>query len=1468
MGQAKDDKSALEAAFQAVIADAAELHKESSGHSINDFMNPPMRSIDDLNSQLDNYNKSFGAFRSKRDSIFGTLKAMLQPIQAVGDIVAGAAGEAFPATQTIYTAILFLVNAAKDVSSNYDAIFELFELLKAVAIFASFFEVIVLSTGEIRKGRFRSYFKSLLQIGSPVQSALENLQKLIAGEGRQVLADTYGGVARIDKKTDNVEQIVNQVSQDVQELKLEYRARINAAHQDTLRELLDPSPFPRDYFESFDRSRVQGTGDWILQDASLQSWLDGETQYMWMSGGPGTGKSFLATRLISWANNNLSHVAYFYFRSNDPETRSVLQALRDVSYQLSESDAFYAKQLTRSVHTTADIKTVPSAFRKLFAESFENDTRSEPFYVFLDGLDEAATEEIEELLTQLAACMEEQPVPGGKAKVKICLTGRSHLTDLVSTYLDPPTPSRSLTLVHVTPDRVANDVRSYIKHGVAHSRVMSQVGPELKAQVIETMEKRVDGLFILAKFMLADVNRKRRPNSILESLASFPREINGILGMTLADLSSTITDEEAGDLNEVLGWVACAQQALTIEQLEAVLILEFGTPPFRFENSLRGQYASFFSVEREDGLTTDDLVRDYERLQRGGNRSATPNGHVRKSVSSERGGVNSRDVSPAQRLADSPRRRTSPVTSLESNLARHPSPSPGPILLPEITTPDQDMEFRSKKSSTTVTFFHASVREFFREGDPFKASEKTGGPSVGFNALAMRTHILKICLRIFNDKKWFKSQDLGRRAHSIKQYAAWYWQEHLAAVDPKDVGKDDKRIIGQQVYRMLVDETTMSDWSLMYEENDEGLEVFNDANIDGLRAWIEDDDVVSGLDSDAKKWAEESVTRPASMFLAMGRFYAKAWLDEKCELYVPTRLCFEIVQSISYLDAGHKWSESQHHWAGVPVQERINNATEWSQYPKTAHWFRRVGSTYLTLNIHKEALAHYTEGLKLQPDNAEIAGPKAYCLLKDKSYSEALELGLRCEAMELKLMAEGNLSGSALSTSKWRLYKDYSVIALAYSLTGNVDKSIEYFRKALDSADEADMRYQERFEPVIGFLGVLSTHDRHAEIMEVIKDLSLHASGPHKESSRLVEFLLSEHDTSLVLESIPKAACRDGQVEFLVERLQIALKIAHDKRDVPKGLFLRIALGVTLMYQRETDAAIEIFERISLIEYRSRGNVPTRRAHAISFQKLASLYKDMALQAGLNQPSADHWIKLLEAVQSKHRSHRHKTKMPLRMTGSDFNAAAVYLALIFRLRRRVREAEALLAALIVESCEILEDNDLDNDEFSLENLLRLFVAAGEGEDSNARALAVSMRQPSPQGLAGTAGGEGESPIQPRRAAHPEPKLSGIQSTDRCCAQCLSVIKDEKPFFICRYCLDSFCDRCLRQRIKPGVAATDQGSEGLALGLACSVDHDWIEVPPLDRVLHTGELFVDGQVRRLAEWEGEVKKKWKGKLEIC
>ena len=1167
--------------------------------------------------------------------------------------------------------------------------------------------------------------------------------------------------------------------------------------------------------------------------------------------GKGTGKSYLTARIITWRKetmDQLTSVAYFFFRANNPETRSVMQALRDIAYQLSESDAFYAKDLMQRLHSRNDIKTVASAFRQLFSASIGADQTTRTKYIFLDGIDEADKEGVAELLSILAPSDNSQQ-PTCAPNFRFALIGRSYISEDVTLALDVPALGQTLSTIQVTPDRCAKDVNAFIYDSILHSRVLSRSSVDFKTKVIGALQKQADGLFIVAKFMLDDVNRKRHQSAILESLESYPKEIDGVLQKTLDNLTKTIQEDDARDLNEMLRWVACAEEALTLEQLESALTMKFKDPPLvPLEESIRVQYACFFELEREDGLTTDDMAKDLERARRDLSRDASPAGRISADRTLSVGEIpTSRRLSAAGRGSLS--RHSSPGTGQVS--PRRPlSPRLGSDVLVDAGS---NTGYRSNKSTTRVTFFHTSVRDFFRNGQAVEVAASKPGPggwTVGFDIHEARIHILRTCLQVFTSADWFQGQDLGHGKEAMKQYAAWYWQEHVAAIDPATVSRDDKRELGPQLYKMLTDENTILDWSIMYEKNDEGLEVLTDGNIRGLQRWFSDRDVVASLAPEGRAFAKQSTEKASSVCEAIGRLYAKAWLSDDYKHYVPTLFCFKIVQNVAFMDAGYEWSHANAHWPDISIEERMVKATSWAAHPVTAHWNRRVGSTYVTLGLHTDALKHYDAALKMDHNSVETSGRIAYCLFQEKKYGAALEQALECAAIEERDIQGTTLRGPALRSSRWRLYKDYYLVAQCSYHNGKVELSHEYFHKAIKSAADANLSKSEFLEPETGYLEVLAAENLYSKAMELAEEMSGQPTGKNALQSRFIDFLLENYNSPLVMDWIPKAASKTGKSAFLLERLELARSIAETMCSPLTVLCLRLALGTTYAFSRNTNNAISTFEQISLLEYRPRGNIPTRLAYAASFQKLAALYKQKTLHAGLETGEAKKWIAKLEIVQQKQDEH-HNFNMPVNMLGSDVNAASIYLACFYRRLGRGSDATVMLKGHVRDSLDLLSDAEPLNDVYALENLLRIFIAADDVP--NAQALARSMRSVNPQ--ASIVAAPEKSPTEQRGV----PKLPDIHSHERSCFQCFDAVPAWEEFVVCRHCMECFCRECLDDVIqRPGNKTTDGKGE-----VVCRSDHEWFKVPPLNRLLHTGEVMLeDGRVQGFGDWKDSVRREWK------
>jgi Cdc6-like AAA superfamily ATPase len=102
--------------------------------------------------------------------------------------------------------------------------------------------------------------------------------------------------------------------------------------------LTDPK-IDRENLKSAKGKRVAGTCQWIRNNSVYRSWLDGGVRLLWISGGPGKGKTilsiFLTEELESMLQKRENTILLFFFCSNQDEKRNTAVAiLRSLVYQI------------------------------------------------------------------------------------------------------------------------------------------------------------------------------------------------------------------------------------------------------------------------------------------------------------------------------------------------------------------------------------------------------------------------------------------------------------------------------------------------------------------------------------------------------------------------------------------------------------------------------------------------------------------------------------------------------------------------------------------------------------------------------------------------------------------------------------------------------------------------------------------------------------------------------------------------------------------------------------------------------------------------------------------------------------------------------------------------------------------------------------------------------------------------------
>ena len=394
------------------------------------------------------------------------------------------------------------------------------------------------------------------------------------------------------------------------------------------------------------------------------------------------------------------------------------------------------------------------------------------------------------------------------------MIGRPQIIDDINEALEVPAPT-----IHVDLRKNSEDIINYIQTSIRKSKVLSRVPTQLQNEIVETLGRNAQGMFMWVDLMMRELGKKTRPASMRDALQKAPKGLPQMLRHILEGFSATLMDEDPDDLNTMLAWVTCAAQPLILGQLDTILKLKSpeGEGVFFLEGKLRKQFASFFTLIRQDGLSTADLQNDV---------SATYLGEIPDALDEGEG----------------------------------------------LDDVENETDFDSDPLTTDVVFCHASIGDFFRDEAEGKVAVGNEGPAVGVNIVEAKVDVLRVCLSLIcNSKLSLKVQD----SPSMLPYALEFWHQHLQEA-VEYFGKIDinvKQEIGALLVKMVRDEAILPLWC-----GQSAYIFFNYEKLEPIRRWIEEESVVASLPAADQEWVRSISPNASEIFFLAGVLIAKEWL--------------------------------------------------------------------------------------------------------------------------------------------------------------------------------------------------------------------------------------------------------------------------------------------------------------------------------------------------------------------------------------------------------------------------------------------------------------------------------------------------------------------------------------------------------------------------------------------------------------
>ncbi|KAI2823063.1 hypothetical protein CBS115989_1773 [Aspergillus niger] len=1376
---------------------ALKRYTAAVGRQLDDPSLPHPSSVEELLNRLDSQNGHFSQFRENKRSLFNILTCICNPIERFGSMAASIASNAFPASSVCFSAITYLIDAAKDVSASYNAVIELFFTLKdflvrlaiydgsrmsdalqakVVDILVTLLEIFGQATKLVRaglRGRIIQFTKNaLLGSDKTLQGLVAKLDRLCQTEHQLVGAETLSETKKANVAVENLSAVLNgaslvlednhgrlaQAQADLQrlvegqnDLRQEVHRDISSllgsfigsgakanGDSDYLRTLLQPSLAPSDMYYTFARKRLSGTGEWIEAEVGFRSWLNQEQPLLWINGPPGSGKSFLAEYIISNLKTRFPQgvdqgseisVGYYFFKDNNPQTRGLHQALRDVAYQICLNDSVYAGHVAARCRAPGDISSLQSAWMTLFRDYFiEGDAGNRRAYIVLDGLDECMEADRQSLLEFLLELTAEESE--SKSRVQFVMLGRPHLSaDVADAFHE------SVSSISIDRSKNDDDIARYVEHSVRRSRNIARAPSSLRKEVTEFLVKHAQGMFLWVDLMTQELGRHNRASSIRECLQRPPKGLYEAMRRTLEGLSAYLKGDDPEELNTILGWVACASRPLSLREIEATLTLGSSDQDdiLDIESLLRLQFASFLALVRDDGLTTSDLQAEV-------------------------------DLSPLQIDDDH----------------------------------DEDVEdfklendFSSNPETTEVMFCHASIGDFFRDENENKRSAGPEFVAIGVDIVESRISTLKACLQLVCN---------STECPHLRNYALVWWHSHVKAVIPHihRIGGSDLQEIRSLLLKTLRDESVLEAWISLRDADD----FWSLDTLDPIAKLLDDKLFVDSLPLDMRNWVLSSIQEPARLLVPAAECIANKWLQG---YRWDARTCMLIIHRIRCLLEGKLDEE----FPDAPAASIVLDSAEWAKLPKTAEWNRRVAVCLRDTAHYEEAQAYFEAALELDDQMWLARSGLAYLYSLSGQHEKSLELYK--ENIEILETAFGNpekrdklphdVEGDDLADT-------YQSIGEELLSLGDRASALVYLEKALHVTTEGKF-----LSKYIQLLAEENTPEANEKIIQHLKGLDT-ASGDNG-ATRLTE-CLSENSrlvwSSDFYQAIAFAAKSTDQLEWLEYAYGTAIEVAKKQRNSVVAFALQVSLAdLFISYDNKESRALEIWQMV--MDFPAtfmQGNLLMLYIQSLVSRYYGAYLITKATQAGPGTADAERYIHTLQRIAKRRVVHSdHVSEWAAN------NFATAILGLWYHRIGQPEKAREYCLPFVKQF--VFADDDAISTYTTSYAFAKLLLMMGD--ESTAVAILISVSSPE--------------------------EVAWI-----CEARCGVSSSTWEKSNICRECAVDLCDDCVRlvKERKPTRVNI------------CSPDHSWARIPEASAPLGPDDVRVD-EVVSIQDVKGKVKKQW-------
>ncbi|KAH6613033.1 hypothetical protein C7974DRAFT_75113 [Boeremia exigua] len=570
----------------------------------------------------------------------------------------------------------------------------------------------------------------------------------------------------------------------------------------------------------------------------------------------------------------------------------------------------------------------------LFVKTISDDSTG-PVIIVIDGVDEA-TPENQELIVKLAKQLSDLKFSAKhKPGIQLLLLGRPDLDYNVSNVWRGE--KRRPKILHLQPSMSSKDVERFITKGVTERVTLLQKmrpasAKRLKREIIKTLRDSSDGMFMLAKLMLAELKDMNKPELIREALSKPPRGLDDMFRRVIARLGA-IGGFDKKDLNEIIMWVACAQRDLLLGELDLVLKLRDlrQNGIVAIEDELRTRFGSFFTVmSLQDGSEDEDAAAEDAVSTTASETTLLDNISDEDTVLEDYSDIGSDDDDDA----------TGGASEALSD------------------DEEEDDEIPWNFLSATVKFSHASVGQHFRNAPVHQ--------EIGMDMNFAQAHITLTCLKFLTDNIP-KRKGREWRDPTLFEYAVNHFLDHFVEVDIEQLKTDHADIfqtLSQEVMFLLNDRISIQRWfDALSNEYRFMHQFFTPATFVRLRTCGQV--LATNKTSTVEEAGPKNTTDPKILLAPFAKYVVEAWLKfETCGKMMAI-LFLQAYLSLEDDPNCHRWSFPPNrpfeHIAESISPAEIREMSSLGSLPKDTTFYLSLGRTFAKIRTQQHRLAAVDE---------------------------------------------------------------------------------------------------------------------------------------------------------------------------------------------------------------------------------------------------------------------------------------------------------------------------------------------------------------------------------------------------------------------------------------------------------------------------------------------------------------------------